>query len=332
MAIKFSDIKVLITRDLPVIGPDMLIKEGFSVTAWSKERPMTNEELTSEAKKHDVILCVSADNIGTDFINACSHLKMISQFAVGYDNIDVALATTLGIPIGYAPGAMNEATADIAFGLMIAVARKFFYMHKGILKGEWTYFKPNANLGIELNGKTLGIFGMGRIGMAMARRCKGAYNMNILYCNRNRNEEAEKSYGAQHVNFDELLEQSDVISVHSVLSKETKEIFNKDAFDRMKSTSIFINTARGGIHNETDLIDALNNKIILGAGLDVTNPEPMRPDNPLLAMENVCVLPHIGSATIEARNEMSRMAAENIIQYFKNNIVPNIVNPEVMKR
>ena len=330
MPTTFSDTRVLVSRNIPAIGPDMLRKEGFSVTAWPHERPMTNEELISAAIKHDVILCVSADNIGTDFINACSHLKMISQFAVGYDNIDVALATKLGIPIGYAPGAMNEATADIAFGLMIAVARKFFYMHKGILRGEWTYFKPNANLGIELNNKTLGIFGMGRIGMAMARRCKGAYNMNIIYCNRKPNAEAEKLYDAKFVNFDELLHQSDVISVHSVLSQETKDIFNKEAFARMKPFSIFINTARGGIHNENDLISALNENLILGAGLDVTNPEPMKPDNPLLEMENVCVLPHIGSATIEARNEMSRMAAENIIQYFRTGTVPNIVNPQVL--
>jgi glyoxylate reductase len=244
----------------------------------------------------------------------------------------VALATKLGIPIGYAPGAMNEATADIAFGLMISVARKFFYMHKGIVRGEWTYFKPNANLGIELNNKTLGIFGLGRIGMAMARRCKGAYNMNIIYCNRNVNAEAENLYGATKVSFEELLQQSDVISVHTALNKETKEIFNKDAFIKMKPASIFINTARGGVHNEVDLIDALTNKTILGAGLDVTNPEPMRPDNPLLQMENVCVLPHIGSATIEARNEMSRMAAENIISYYTNNTVPNIVNPDVLKK
>jgi glyoxylate reductase len=327
-----NDIKVLVTRNIPVLAIDMLRKKGFSVTAWPHERPMTDEELVTEARKHNVILCVSADNIGTDFINTCSHLQMISQFAVGYDNIDVPLATKLGIPIGYAPGAMNEATADIAFGLMIAVARKFFYMHKGILRGEWTYFKPNAYLGIELNNKTLGIFGLGRIGMAMARRCKGAYNMNIIYCNRNVNSEAEKLYGAIRVNFDELLQQSDVISVHSVMSKETKEIFNKDAFSKMKPSSIFINTARGGIHNEKDLIDALNKGTILGAGLDVTNPEPMQINSPLLEMENVCVLPHIGSATVEARNEMSRMAAENIIQFFKNGTVPNIVNPEVLKK
>jgi len=327
-----SDIKVLVTRNIPPIGIEMLRNEGFPVTAWPLERPMTDQELIAESKKHTVILCVSADNIGTDFINTCPHLEMISQFAVGYDNIDVPLATKLGIPIGYAPGAMNEATADIAFGLMIAVARKFCYMHKGILKGEWTYFKPNANLGMEFNNKTIGIFGLGRIGLAMARRCKGAYDMNIIYCNRNVNTEAEKLFNAKRVSFDELLRQSDVISVHSVLSKDTKEIFNKDAFSKMKSTSIFINTARGGVHNEQDLIEALNKGIIWGAGLDVTNPEPMKLDNPLLEMENVCILPHIGSATIEARNEMSRMAAENIISYYKNNIVPNIVNPEVLKK
>jgi len=327
-----DEIKVLVTRNIPVLGVEMLRKEGFSVTAWALERPMTDQELIAESKKHNVILCVSADNISTDFINACPHLEMISQFAVGYDNIDVPLATKLGIPIGYAPGAMNEATADIAFGLMISVARKFFYMHKGILKGQWTYFKPNANLGIELNNKTIGIFGLGRIGLAMARRCKGAYNMNIIYCNRNVHAEAEKLFNAKRVNFGDLLRQSDVISVHSVLSKETKEIFNKDAFNKMKSSSIFINTARGGVHNEQDLIDALNSGRIWGAGLDVTNPEPMRLDNPLLEMENVCILPHIGSATIEARNEMSRMAAENIISYYKNNTVPNIVNPEVFKK
>lgn len=331
MKSSIKDTKVLITRLIPAVGIEMLRNEGFQITQWQHDWPMTDEELISEGRMHDVILCVSADNIGTNFINSCSHLQMISQFAVGYDNIDVPLATKLGIPIGYAPGAMNEATADIAFGLMIAVARKFFYMHKGILKGDWTYFKPNANLGIELNNKTLGIFGMGRIGMAMARRCKGAYNMNIIYCNRNPNSEAEKLYGAQRVNFDELLQQSDVISVHSSLTSETRGVFDKDAFIKMKPTSIFINTARGGIHNEINLMEALENKTILGAGLDVTNPEPMRPDHPLLEMENVCVLPHIGSATIEARNEMSRMAAENIISYYKHGTVPNCVNPEVLK-
>jgi glyoxylate reductase len=330
MGRELKDIRILVTRNIPAIGIKMLRQEGFSVTVWQPERPMTEDELKSEAQKHHVILCLSADHIGSDFLNACSHLEMISQYAVGYDNIDVAYATRLGIPIGYTPGAMTEATADIAFGLMIAVARKFFYMHKSIQKGEWTFFKPNANLGMELNGKTLGIFGLGRIGMAMARRCQGAYNMKIIYCNRNPNVEAEQKFGARQVSFDELLQQSDVISVHSLMSPATKGVFNKDSFSRMKPTAIFINTARGGMHQEQDLLEALTHGVIWGAGLDVTNPEPMQPGNPLLSMENVCVLPHIGSATVEARKEMSRMAAENIIHYFKFKSIPHIVNPEVL--
>ena len=325
------DTRILVTRILPAIGIDMLRKEGFQITEWTNDWPMTDEQLITEAKKHDVVFSVSTDNLGTGFIRECSHLHMISQFSVGYDNIDISLATEMGIPVSNAPGAMNEATADIAFGLMIAVARNFFYMHKKIIKGEWTYFKPTADLGIELNNKTLGIFGLGRIGMAMAKRCKGAYNMNIIYCNRSPNEEAEKEFNAKRVGFEELLQQSDVISVHSSLHATTKEIFNKDAFSKMRSSAIFINAARGGIHNEPDLIEALNNKTILGAGLDVTNPEPMKPGNPLLEMENVCVLPHIGSATVEARNEMSRMAAVNIISYYKNGVIPNCVNPEALK-
>jgi len=325
------EVKILITRSIPDIGIDLLRKEGFSITIWPHDRPMPASEMIDEAKKHHALITLTTDPVDSNFLSACSHLELISQFGAGYDNIDIPLATKLGIPVGNAPGAMTEATADIAFGLMIAVSRKFFYMHKTIAKGEWTHFRPKANLGFEPNNKTLGIFGLGRIGLAMARRCKGAYNMNIIYCNRKPNLEAEKLYGAKQVSFDELLQQSDVISVHSVMSKETKEIFDKHAFSKMKPSSIFINTARGGIHNEKDLIDALNNGTIWGAGLDVTNPEPMKKDNPLLEMENVCILPHIGSATIEARNEMSRMAAENIIQFYKNDFIPNLVNPEFRK-
>ena len=156
------------------------------------------------------VLTLLTDSIDKIFLNECRHLDIISQFAAGYDNIDISEATKLGIPIGYAPGAMSDATADVAFGLMIAVSRKMFYMHKTIAKGGWTYFKPKANLGIELKNKTLGIFGLGRIGMQMAIRCKGAYNMKIIYHNRKRNEEAEKLLNAMPVSFEELLQQSDV--------------------------------------------------------------------------------------------------------------------------
>ncbi|MCP4673873.1 MAG: D-glycerate dehydrogenase, partial [Desulfobacula sp.] len=262
--------------------------------------------------------------------NICSHLKIISQYAVGYDNIDILEATKIGIPIGYTPDAMSDATADTAFGLMIAVSRKMFYLHKTILNKQWSYFRPTANLGFELKNKTLGILGMGRIGMEMAKRCKGAYNMDIIYHNRKINHAAQKKFNATSVSFDDLLGLSDIISVHCSLNDQTKGIFNKSAFSRMKQSAIFINTSRGLVHNETDLIEALNSSKIWGAGLDVTDPEPMESDNPLLSMENVAVLPHIGSGTMEARDEMARLAALNIIEFYKNKKVPNIVNPEVL--
>ncbi len=197
------------------------------------------------------------------------------------------------------------------------------------MKGEWLFFEPTADLGIEVKGKTLGIFGLGNIGFEMAKRCIGAYNMKVIYHNRNHNIEAEKELKAEMVSFEELLKRSDVLSVHTNLSAETKGRFDKKAFAQMKPSSIFINTARGGIHNEEDLIYALQNGIIWGAGLDVTNPEPMKKDNPLLTMPTVAVLPHIGSATFETRNAMAEIAAENIIAGLKGNRIPFPVNPEV---
>ncbi|OGR12008.1 MAG: D-glycerate dehydrogenase, partial [Desulfobacula sp. GWF2_41_7] len=260
----------------------------------------------------------------------CRHLEIISQFAVGYDNIDIAAATDLGIPVGFTPDAMSEATADIAFGLMIAVARNMFFMHKTIIHGQWGYFNPTGHLGIELKQKTLGIFGLGRIGLKMAQRCQNAYDMKILYHNRTRNTKAEKLVDATCVGFDELLAKSDIVSVHCALTPETRHVFDLKAFKKMKPSAVFINTARGPIHHEKDLTQAVKEGLIRGAGLDVTDPEPMAKDNPLLFMENVCVLPHVGSATMEARNQMSILAAMNIIGFYKTGRVSHIVNPGVL--
>lgn len=324
-------VNVFVTREIPAVGIEMLKQERFNVKVWPHDRPMNPDELIEEVKKANAVLTLLTDLIDVRFLTECKHLDIISQFAVGYDNINIPEATKLGIAVGYAPGAMSDATADVAFGLMIAASRKMFHMHKAIAKGEWTFFRPKADLGIELKNKTLGILGLGRIGMQMALRCKGAYNMSVIYHNRKRNEEAEKELNARFVSFDELLQQSDVLSAHCALTEETKGIFNKSAFSKMRNNAIFINTARGAIHNEHDLIDALKARTIWGAGLDVTNPEPMETNNPLLSMPNVAVLPHIGSATVEARGEMSRLAALNIIEFYKYNRVANIVNPEVLK-
>jgi glyoxylate reductase len=324
--------KVLITRIIPGIAEEMLTNAGYEVSVWQGEGPMTQTELIERAKKVNAIISLGADKLNSHFFNECSHLDIVAQFAVGYDNIDVAEASRRGIPIGNTPDVLSEASADIAFGLMIAVSRKMFYLHKTIERGEWKQFEPLKNLGVELREKTLGIFGLGRIGSVMAQRCKGAYHMNIIYHNRKRNIEAEEELGATYVSFDELLKQSDVLSVHSVLSDETRGLFNKDVFSKMKKSAIFINTSRGSVHNEEDLIEALRKGIIWGAGLDVTNPEPMDADNPLLQMPNVAVLPHIGSATMEARTGMARLAAENIISFYQHGHVPCCVNPDVLKQ
>ena len=323
--------KVLLTREYPSIAKELLQKEGFEVTVFPEPRPMTADELVTYSKNADAILCTITDKVTPEFLKECPHLKVIAQFGVGYDNINVPECTKYGIAVGNTPGVLTDATADTAFALLLSVARMTLHVHKQILAGNWKSFEPNRRLGIELKGKTLGILGLGRIGTEMARRCKGAYGMTILYHNRKNNVEAERDLGARLVSFDDLLREADIVSAHCALTNETRGIFNKDAFAKMKSTSIFINTARGPVHNEEDLYEALKSKQIWGAGLDVTNPEPMSADNPLLNMENVAVLPHIGSATIEARGGMARLAAQNIIGYFKNGVVPNCVNPDYKK-
>ena len=315
--------KVLVSLNFPDAGIDMLRKKGMQLTVWTDDIPMTREQLLLASREHDILWSSSIYTIDAPFLEANRHLKLISQFAAGYNNIDTNKARALGIQVANTPDAMADATADIAFGLLLTVSRKMFFMHKRILSNKWGAFRPRAHLGMELRGKTVGIIGMGRIGTEFARRCLGAYGMKVLYHNRSRNREAEKSLKATYVSLAELLHQSDIVSVHAALTEETRELMNRGAFSKMKPTAIFINTARGGIHNEPDLIEALQKGIIWGAGLDVTNPEPMKADNPLLFMENVAVTPHIGSATVEARNEMSRLAAMNILQYIRGEAITN---------
>jgi glyoxylate reductase len=317
--------KVFISGNIAQSGLALLADHDVEIIQWTERRQITAEELINACKEVDGLISVGPNQLNADFLNACSHLKVIALHAVGFDNVDVKAANNLNIPIGNTPGVLSGATADAAFLLMLAVSRKAFYLHKKIIKGQWQNYEPTPELGIELNGKTLGIFGLGKIGLEMARKCIGAYQMPVIYHNRSRNHDAEKATGAKYVSFEELLSQSDVISVHTALTPDTKEKFNQEAFSQMKPESIFINTARGGIHNEKDLIEALKQKVIWGAGLDVTNPEPMQQDNPLLEMESVAVLPHIGSATQETRSAMANLVAKNIIAGLNGQSVPHQV-------
>jgi glyoxylate reductase len=321
--------KLFITRKYPEAGLQLLKDAGYNITEHTEQRDLTPQELIEACKGQDALISIGPNKLNTDFFTACSHLKVVALMSVGYDNLDTAAATKAKVPVSNTPDVLSKATADAAFLLMIAVSRKAFYMHQNIIAGNWGFYDPNANLGIELYNKTLGIFGLGKIGLEMAKKCKAAYGMNVIYHNRKPNTEAENEIGAEYVSFDELLKRSDVLSIHANLSKETKGLFNKDAFSKMKPTSIFINTARGEEHNEVDLIDALQNKVIWGAGLDVTNPEPMAKDNPLLFIPSVCVLPHIGSATVETRSAMAVTAAQNVIAGLEGKRLPNVVNKEV---
>lgn len=321
---------VFITREIPDEIKQPLIDQGHTVDEWKEKRVMTNEELIEQCKKSDALLCIS-QKLDDHFFEECSHLKVVATNSVGFDHIDVAKATELKIPIGNTPDVLSKATSDIAFLLMQNVARKAFFWHKEIINGNWDFLDPFKNLGIDLKGKTLGVFGLGRIGLDLAKSAIGAFDMKIIYHNRSKNEEAEKELDAKYVSFEELLAQSDVISVHANFNEENKGIFDKAAFKKMKSTAIFINTARGGLHNEEDLKQALEAGTIGGAGLDVTNPEPMDKNNPLLTMQNAVVLPHIGSATIETRTAMANLSIQNILAGLNGDELPECVNPEVYK-
>lgn len=320
--------KVFVTRIIPEAGLKKLLNAGLEVIQWKEKRDMTSRELIEACQSVDALLSAGG-KLDAQVLQECRHLKVIALHSVGFDSIDVAEATRLNIPVGNTPGVLSGTTADTAFLLMLAVSRKAFYQHKRILRGDWHFFEPTANLGVELWGKTIGIYGLGKIGFEMAKRCIAMYDMKVVYCNRHPNKEAEDTLNAVKVSFEELLTQSDVLSVHAPLNQETRGKFDQLVFRQMKRSSIFINTARGAIHKEEDLREALEQGVIWGAGLDVTNPEPMSADNPLLNMPTVAVLPHIGSATVETRNAMSLRAAENIIAGLKGEKLPYPVNPEV---
>ncbi|WP_185248413.1 D-glycerate dehydrogenase [Chryseobacterium bernardetii] len=321
--------KVFINKRIPEIGINMLQEAGLQVIFPENEN-ITPEEWLKYCQYTDVILNVGGDfKYDKVFFDACPDIKAIALYSVGFDHVDIKEANRRNIPVGNTPDVLSRATSDVAFLLMQSVARRASYNFQKVKDGNWNSFDPLHALGQELYGKTLGIFGLGRIGFQMAEKCKKAFDMEIIYHNRHRNEEAERELGAVYVSFDELVRNSDVLSVHANFTPEHKDLFNQEVFEKMSPNAIFINTARGGFHQEQDLYKALTEGKIWGAGLDVTNPEPMSADNPILELSNVCILPHIGSATIEARNGMAKLAAENLIAFSKGEEMPNCANPEV---
>ncbi len=321
--------KVFINKRIPETGIKMLEEAGLEVFIPEHEN-LSHEEWLGYCKSHDMILSVGTDfKYDKDFFIECPNIKAIALYSVGFDHVDIREAIQKNIPVGNTPDVLSKATSDVAFLLMQSVARRASYNFEKVKAGNWGDFDPLHALGQELYGKTLGIFGLGRIGIEMAKKSKAAFEMDIIYHNRHRNEEAEKELGARYVSFEELVAESDVLSIHANFKQEQTELFNRSVFEKMKENAIFINTARGGFHHQKDLYDVLTEKKIWGAGLDVTNPEPIFKDDPILGLSNVCVLPHVGSATMEARNGMAKVAAENLIAVSRGEKMPACANPEI---
>lgn len=317
--------KVFVTRVIPEAGLAR-IREVCDIDLWTNRLPPPRRELLHRVRGCDGVLSLLSDAIDGEVMDAAgSQLKVISNFAVGYNNIDVAEAKRRGIKVGNTPGVLTEATADIAVALLLAASRCLVSSERSIHAGDWLTWEPLGFLGQELAGKTLGIVGLGRIGAATARRLRGGWGMQVIYSGRSRNEAAEREFQAERVAFDELLERSDFISVHCALTDETKHLFDAKAFRKMKRSAVFVNTARGPVHVQQDLYEALRNGDIFAAGLDVTDPEPMPADDPLLALPNCVIAPHIGSATVEARNAMASIAAANLLAGLNGSPLPHEV-------
>ena len=320
--------RVLITRN---IFPEAIkaIEQVAEVDLWTDEMPPSREVLLEKSKGIDGILCLLTDKIDGEFMdNAGPQLKVISQIAVGYNNIDIAEATKRGIPVGYTPDVLTHATADFAFTLLMAAARLVIPGHISAHDGSWKTWHPLHFLGQDIYGSKLGIVGMGRIGFEMAKRSTG-FDMDILYYDVNRREDLEKKLKMTHVGMDELLTQSDFVSIHVDLNPTTQHMFSTEQFKQMKNSSVIINAARGPVIDHMALYEALKNKEIAGAGLDVTDPEPIPNDHPLLTLDNCLIVPHIASATIETRRAMSNLAAANLINGLKGTSLSTCVNPEV---
>jgi glyoxylate reductase len=323
--------KVYVTRLIPEPALSILSKE-CDITVNKKPNPPTKKEILSNIRGMDAILCTLSDTIDREIMDAAGpNLKVISSYSTGYDHIDIEEANRRGIYVAYTSDILTESTADLTFALILSLARRVVEADKFVRKKLWKYgWMPKLFLGSDVNGMTLGIFGLGRIGSAVARRAKG-FNMKILYYNRHRTINQLDDSIANYVDINKLLKESDFLSIHANLNKHSFHFFNETKFRKMKNTAFLINTSRGQIIDQRALIKALRNRWIAGAGLDVYEKEPICSSNALLRMNNVIILPHIGSATYQTRSKMARVAAENILNIL-NGIEPlYLVNPQTLK-
>jgi glyoxylate reductase len=322
--------KVFVTRVIPDKGLDLL-KEFCDVDLWEGDLPPTRTELMQHVQGVDGLLCLLTDKIDGEVVDAAGkQLKVISNFAVGYDNIEISAATARKIPVGNTPDVLTDSTADFAFTLMMSAGRRILEGDRYVREGKWQTWGPMLLLGIEMKGTTLGLVGFGRIGKAMARRAIG-FDMRVIYYDPSETRQ-DPDVKATSVDFETLLEESDFISLHTPLTPDTHHLIDSEALSKMKPNAVLVNTARGPVVDLDALYEALKSNRIFAAGLDVTEPEPLPADHLLLTLDNIIVVPHIASASKTARDKMAWLAATNLIAGLKGDHLLNCVNPQVYAR
>ena len=320
--------KIFVTRLIPDLGLDLLRQHFPTLEVWTHDLPLTREQLLEKVRGVDGLLCLLTERIDAELMDAIgSQVKVISSMSVGVDHIDLAEATRRGIPIGNTPGVLTDATADQAFALLLAAARRISEAERYVRAGKWVTWTPSLLLGTDLAGATLGIVGFGRIGQAVAKRAQG-FDLRVIY----HDPTAEPAYGAQPVDLDTLLRESDFISIHVPLTKNTHHLVDADFLSKMKPNAVLVNTARGGVLDQTALYNALKSNQIFAAALDVTDPEPLPMDSPLLQLENCLIVPHLGSASKRTRDQMSLLSAQNLIAGLNGERLPHCANPDVYKK
>lgn len=325
--------RVAVTRTLPELGERLLseaeARGEIQCTRWTNEVPPFPQELARLVHGADGVISLLTEPITADMLEAEPQIKVVSNFAVGYDNIDVPAATARGVAVCNTPGVLTDATADMAFSLLMAAARRIPEAVDYVRDGKWKTWGPNLLLGQDITGATLGIIGFGRIGKEMARRGTG-FGMRLLACDEYQDKAAAKEIGATFVDLEQLLRESDFVSLHCSLTPETRHLIGAEQLALMKPSAVLINAARGPVVDTDALVEALRSGTIWAAGLDVTDPEPLPANHPLVSLPNCVVVPHIASATIATRNEMARLAVENCLAVLTGAKPHACVNPEVL--
>lgn len=323
--------RIFVTRQIASEAAAQLSKV-CDVEIWPHPYPPSKQKFLETAPLVHGLLTMLTDPIDAEVLAAGGgKLQVIAQMAVGYDNIDIAAATALGIPVGHTPGVLTETTADFAWALMMAAARRVAEADSEVRAGLWQPWGPDVLTGLDVYGKTLGIIGLGRIGMAMARRARG-FSMRVLYNDPKKDAIAEKELGVEFAGLEEILTESDFISLHLYYTPEVRHLINRASFEKMKRTAVLVNTARGAMVDPDALTWALETNCIAAAGIDVFDPEPIPQNHPILKLKNLVIAPHIASAGKETRQKMAFMAVENILAGLAGKKIPYCANPQVYDR